>query len=202
MELILVRHGESTANAARLAAGHVDVALTEKGCDQAARAGKALKEIIGDRPLLDAVSSPLQRAVDTARYLDLGVEPRIDPRWVEIDYGQWDGKAVADIAPELWQAWRDDIEFAPPGGESLASVGRRVREACAEIGYDDGSASPRWRSGVTVVVSHVSPIKAAVAWALGAGDEATWRMHVDTATITSVLLVDSGPVLCRFNQCF
>ena len=51
-----------------------------------------------------------------------------------------------------------------------------------------------------VVVSHVSPIKAAVAWALGAGDEVVWRLYLATASITRIGWGDDGPVLHGYNE--
>ena len=72
--------------------------------------------------------------------------------------------------------WRSDPGFAPPGGESLQAVSARVSGFCAEL-----------IDGPTVVaVSHVSPIKAAVSWALGAGEELGWRMFLDLASITRI----------------
>ena len=54
--------------------------------------------------------------------------------------------------------------------------------------------------GDVVVVSHVSPIKAAVAWALGAGDDVAWRLHLSTASLTRVAWGVDGPVLHSFND--
>ena len=51
-----------------------------------------------------------------------------------------------------------------------------------------------------VVVSHVSPIKAGVAWALGTGDEVAWRMYVALASITRVGVTERGPILRSFNE--
>jgi broad specificity phosphatase PhoE len=51
-----------------------------------------------------------------------------------------------------------------------------------------------------VVVTHVSPVKAAVAWALGAGDEVGWRTFVSPATITRIAVGERGPVLTSFNE--
>ena len=81
----------------------------------------------------------------------------------------------------------------PPGGESLTELGVRVRAACAEL-VDE------IRTGDVVVVSHVSPIKAAVAWALGAGDELAWRMFVGLASISRISVGDRGPLLYSFNE--
>jgi broad specificity phosphatase PhoE len=50
------------------------------------------------------------------------------------------------------------------------------------------------------VVSHVSPIKAAVAWALGVGDEASWRIWVGPASITRIGFAGRTPSLRAFNE--
>jgi broad specificity phosphatase PhoE len=136
------------------------------------------------------VTSPLRRARDTAAALGDAV---VDDRWAEVDYGDLDGRPVADVWRPLWDRWRADPEFAPPGGESLAAVGRRVRRACEEV-------AERAAEGDVVVFSHVSPIKATVAWALGAGDETAWRMFVDLASVSRVAFRHNGPVLHSFNE--
>ena len=51
-----------------------------------------------------------------------------------------------------------------------------------------------------LVVSHVSPIKAAVAWALDVGDGVAWRMFVAVASITRIAVTDRGPILRSFNE--
>ncbi len=51
-----------------------------------------------------------------------------------------------------------------------------------------------------VVVSHVSPIKAGVAWSLGLDNETTWRTHLDVASITRLALRDGKPILVSFNE--
>ena len=105
---------------------------------------------------------------------------------------------IADIAPAVWSRWRTELDFAPEGGESIVTLGVRVRAACKEwstVGPGRGSGS-----GALVVVSHVSPIKAAVAWSLGVGDEVAWRMHLDTASITRIGSRGGVPVLSSFND--
>ena len=51
-----------------------------------------------------------------------------------------------------------------------------------------------------VVVSHVSPIKAAVAWALGGSDTMQWRMFLDVAAVSRIAIRDHGPVLTSFGE--
>jgi broad specificity phosphatase PhoE len=121
------------------------------------------------------------------------VAVEVDERWVELDYGELDGRPVRDIPAATWAAWRDDAGWEPPGGESLAALGARVRAACEAL-VDEA------RGRDVVVVSHVSPIKAAVAWALGVGDEATWRMWVGPASITRIGVAGPLPSLRTFNE--
>jgi len=183
--LLVVRHGQTAANAAGQLLGRADVPLTETGREQAA----ALAAAVG--PVDRVISSPLQRARDTAAAFGQHVE--VDDRWTELDYGVYDELALGDVPAEMWQKWRGDAEFAPPEGESLASVGRRVRAACDDLATGASES-------VVVVVSHVSPIKAAVAWALGVGDGVTWRMFVAVASITRIAVTDRGPILRSFNE--
>ena len=186
--LILVRHGQTAANRSRLLLGRSDVPLTDLGRAQAAAATEAVRTSAN---IVAIVASPLIRARETAACFDLPIE--IDERWTEIDYGGFEGRPLADVPASLWAQWRADPEFAPDGGESLAACGRRVREACEEL-------RARAAAGDVVVVSHVSPIKAAVAWALGAGDEAVWRMHCDVASISRIAVAGSTPVLHSYNE--
>lgn len=188
MTLVLVRHGETPANAQRLLVGRMDPPLTERGEAQA-RALAAAVGGVGEAG--EVVVSPLGRARQTAAAF--GVPVRVDERWIEVDFGELDGRPVTEAWSPLWERWRADAEFAPPGGESLAAVGRRVRAACEELRQDAAA-------GDVVVVTHVGPIKAAVAWALGVPDEAAWRMFVDVASVTRIEIGDRGPALRSFNE--
>jgi probable phosphoglycerate mutase len=190
--LILVRHGESVANAAGLLLGRTDVELTETGRAQVAAARRLLTE-----PVTEVRTSPLRRARDTADLLALGPAPTIDERWIEVDYGEFECRPLGDIPAEVWQRWRADRHFRPEGGETLAEVDERVAGACAELFAPDGPA--RRRDEDVVVVSHVTPIKAAVAWALGTPD-LYWRLHLRTASVTRIGWNRDAPILHGFNE--
>jgi broad specificity phosphatase PhoE len=183
--LVVVRHGRTEANASGLLLGRADPALDEVGRSQAAMLAAAVGPV--DR----VVASPLRRAQETAAAFGLPVEA--DERWIELDYGEWDGRPVGEVPVETWAAWRRDLRFCPPGGECLADLGERVRSACEELAAEASSST-------VVVVSHVSPVKAAVAWALGVGDEATWRMYVAPASVTRIDVRDGRPVLVSFDE--
>ncbi len=183
--LIVVRHGRTAANAAGELLGRRDVALDPTGRAQA----EALAAAIG--PVSRVVSSPLARARETAAAFAMPVE--VDERWIELDYGRWDGTNAAELGAEQWAAWRADLDFTPPAGESLRSLGARVREAC-----DDLVAAAAHED--IVVVTHVSPIKAAFGWALGVGDDVSWRCYVAPASIMRVAVGPAGSSLRSFNE--
>ncbi len=190
--LVLVRHGEATANAAGVLLGRADVPLTPRGREQAAALGPRLG------PVARLVSSPLRRALDTAAALALPLPVEVDERWVEVDYGEHEGRPLGDVSAEVWLRWREDAAYRPAGGESLAEVGARVREACEELLGRPG-APARSAAADVVVVSHVSPIKAAVAWALGADDGLAWRLHLSTGSVTRIGWGADGPVVHGFS---
>jgi broad specificity phosphatase PhoE len=192
--LILVRHGESVANAQGLLLGRTDAELTELGRTQAASVHHLLSA-----PVSEVRSSPLARARDTADLLGLGLPVQIDPRWIEVDYGEFECQPLRDIPATVWQEWRTDPGFRPAGGETLAEVDTRVAAACVELFADHGHGA-RSGEGDVVVVSHVTPIKAAVAWALGTGAGLSWRLHLNTASVTRIGWGNGGPVLHGFNQ--
>ena len=137
------------------------------------------------------VSSPLRRTRATAAAISGKL--RIDERFIELDYGEWDERPLTEIAPATWAAWQADVDFAPPGGESLRQLGERVRLGLAELVAEA-------REGTVVVVTHVSPVKAAVAWALGVDDQVSWRMFVAPASITRIDLGRGRPSLHAFND--
>ena len=122
----------------------------------------------------------------------------LDASFVELDYGACEGLALGDVAPGLWARVREDPATRWPGGESLDDVQQRVGEACTSLFGRDGHGARR-EDGDVVVVSHVCPIKAAVAWALGADALLALRLQLDNGSITRILWRGDGPVLLGYN---
>jgi broad specificity phosphatase PhoE len=183
--LLLVRHGETAANVDGLLLGRADPSLTDRGRSQAQALAAALPTP------QRVVTSPLRRAVETAAAFRVPAEA--DERWIELDYGELDGQPICSIAPQMWEQWRSDLTRSPGGGEPLAALGARVREACTAL-LGDAAA------GTVVVVTHVSPIKAAIAWALAVPDDIAWRMYVEDASISRIDVDSTGPSLRWFNR--
>lgn len=182
--LILLRHGRTEANAGGLLQGRIDPALDELGERQATAAAEAIGPV--DR----VIASPLQRAQQTAAAFGAPVET--DERFIELDYGEWEAKPVKEVPAATWAEWRTDLDFRPPGGETLNELGARVRTGLADLAADAMHQD-------IVVVSHVSPIKASVAWALGTGDETTWRLYLGQASICRIATTLDSARLIEFN---
>ena len=191
--IAFVRHGETEPNRTGVLLGRADPALTELGREQAKVVAQAVSR--SSAPVA-VVSSPLRRAVETAEAIAARWEVDVeqDARLIEIDYGEWDQRGFAEVPTDELRRWRADPSYAPPGGESLAALQARVSPCAAEL-------LERAGDGMIVTVSHVSPIKAAVAWALDVGPEIAWRMRLDVASITRIGRgPDGGATVLSFNE--
>ena len=183
--LHIVRHGRTEVNAAGKLLGRNNPELDQTGRKQA----EELANRLGEVDLV--ISSPLKRTMETASYISNTV--KTDPRWLELDYGELEGKSIEDIDTEIWERWRSDIEWAPDGGESLTALGARVTEACEDIVEIS-------KDREVVVVTHVSPVKATLAWVLGLDAGVSWKCHVSPGSSMTIKIGQHGPVLHNFNQ--
>jgi broad specificity phosphatase PhoE len=189
--ITFVRHGQTAVNRDGRLQGRLDAQLSDLGNAQ----GAELAAVLKTDAIARVVSSPLQRARQTAQYIasEHGLAVETDERLIELDYGEWDGQQLGLVPRDDWARWRVDATFAPPGGESLLDVQERVASFCAETVSESDT--------VTIAVSHVSPIKAAVCFALGADPLATWRMQLSLASITRIGgRPDGSPYLLTYNE--
>ena len=182
--LYVVRHGRTEVNAAGKLLGRGDPELDEAGRTQALD----LANRLGKVDLV--ISSTLKRTMETASYISDTVET--DPRWLELDYGKLEGYSIESIDSEVWKKWRSDIHWAPDEGESLAALGVRVTEACKDVAKISQDRE-------VVVVTHVSPIKAVLAWVLGLDAGVAWKCHVSPGSSMAIQVGNFGPVLHNFN---
>lgn len=176
----LVRHGESTWNAAGRIQGQNAAAgpLTARG----KRESEALAEgLAADAPRARiVVSSDLSRAVETAEIVArrLHCDIELDDGLREQALGALEGRAHGpDVAQEFKRLWRDP--WPPPdGGESVAELYLRVRNALSGI-------AERWPGAEVIAVTHGGPIRAAVAACLG-GVVEMQRSRVDNGAVFAV----------------
>ena len=136
-----IRHGETDWNVEGRLQGQQEVALNARGRAQGAHCGEILRELFArrsrDPASLDYVSSPLARARETMELARpaLGLKPDgygIEPRLIEISFGQWEGYTIAELVRRDQQGVaareHDKWHFRPPGGESYEQMSARVRD--------------------------------------------------------------------------
>jgi probable phosphomutase (TIGR03848 family) len=165
--VILLRHGRSVSNTAHTLAGRSEgVELDAKGVSQAA----ALVERLAGLPITALVRSPLLRCRLTLEPLAaaLGLEPLVDERLSEVDYGQWTGRQLGELVKEpLWTVVQQQPSAAVfPDGEGLAQV--QARAVAAVRDHDRRLAEEHGTDVLWVACTHGDVIKSVVADALGA----------------------------------
>jgi 2,3-bisphosphoglycerate-dependent phosphoglycerate mutase len=152
--LVLIRHGQSQWNLENRFTGWVDVPLTERGREEAHRAGRKLREA-GIR-FSFAFTSELVRAQETLSIVlaeigavDLPVER--DQALNERHYGDLQGLDKAETAKkfgdEQVHIWRRSYDIAPPGGESLKDTAART------LPYFAARIAPQLQAGHNVIVA-------------------------------------------------
>ena len=185
MRLVLCRHAEAEAAARGRVCGRVDVGLSPSG---EARADLLAASLASERPSA-LYASPIRRARETAERIApvLGLEPRLDPRLRELDFGELDGMTYEDVEerwPDLYETWmRAPTEVRFPGGESFADLKRRAIEAAAGL--------VAAHAGETViVVAHAGVIRALLVDWLSMPDEALFRIEQRYASVNVVEVLD------------
>lgn len=193
MEIVLVRHGESTGNASGVAQGRGSTPLSERGRAQAARVGKRLREA---KPFDLVISSDMARALETARAIDLPFE--IDPIWREMDLGDWEGLPFVEVAErfpeELAALQRGDPVRIGRTGESIPEFTERV------AGAIDRLAERMDGSGRVLVSAHGGVIERAVAIALGIRGSVAFAGRVTNTSLTTISLRDGTRWVSRYND--
>lgn len=193
MQLIVVRHGESEGNKLHLIQGWKEYPLSPLGLAQAERAAKRLAPL-GPMPVY---SSDLGRARQTADLIAAawGGEVISDPRWRELDCGQYNGASLEDYRRDvaMQKAFHDDPFNTPmPGGESFSEVTRRVMEALSELAKLEVER--------LVVVTHDGPLRALIVETLGIPARCFWNLATDNCGITRLVLGGKRPIVRAVNE--
>jgi broad specificity phosphatase PhoE/ribonuclease HI len=194
--LLLLRHGQTALSVHRRYSGRGNPELTDLGRQQAQAAARYLGERGG---IAAVVSSPLQRAFDTAAAAAkaLGLDVTVDDDLIETDFGAWEGLTFAEAAerdPALHARWLSDTATEPPGGESFDAALERVCRARERI-------VATYQGATVLVVSHVTPIKMLLRLALDAGPSILYRLHLDLASLSIAEFYSDGASSVRLvNQ--
>lgn len=135
MKLYMVRHGQSETNLSGCFTGWAQVNLTEKGIQDAKRAGEALQGLHFDR----IYSSDLIRAIQTAKNAIPGCEPIQDPLLREISLGELELSSIEECARrygDQFQVDRANTNFVSYGGESKEMLNVRVEKFLDKLAQD------------------------------------------------------------------
>ena len=193
--IILVRHGECSANVEERFRGRVDFDLNELGREQAEQIGQALVKL---RPAA-LYSSPLKRAVQSLEPAarQLGLDIAIEEGLNNVAFGSWEGRKKSEIAreqPGLWHTWKtnpEDLSF--PGMESLCEVGRRARAVVDRL--------VRAHAGETIALcTHRTVLKPLVPCILDMQRPWFWKFHFDNASISILIHDDKGYSVFSLNR--
>jgi probable phosphoglycerate mutase len=157
LPLVAIRHAPTEWNAARRLQGRTDVALGTDGIAAARRWHAA--------PAWSAycvLASPLKRARETACLLFPGHAITLEPRLMEMDFGTWEGKTLAELraepGAEAEERERRGLDFSAPGGETPRQVQARLQPLLAEIA---ATGQP------TILVTHKAVLRALLSLATG-----------------------------------
>ncbi|OBB60275.1 phosphoglycerate mutase [Mycobacterium sp. 852013-51886_SCH5428379] len=199
MTVILLRHGRSTSNTAHTLAGRsAGVDLDERGAEQA----RDIVDRIGELPVRAIVRSPLLRCERTVAPLAaaLGLTPVVEDRLVEVDYGNWTGRAIGELVKEpLWAVVQQQPSAAVfPEGEGLAHVQARAVAAVRE--HDRRLAEEHGADALWVACTHGDVIKSVLADALGAHLDTFQRITADPASMSVVRYTDTRPFVLHINH--
>lgn len=195
-ELIIVRHGETVWHAENRYAGSTDIAMTDRGHQQAAE----LADWAKSAGLSAIWASDLRRARETAAPASraTGLEVRIDPRLRELDFGSGEGLTSAEMnvrMPEAWQRFRTDpvVHHLPDGEKPHAAIQRAImslREISAEF-----------PSGRVLVTAHNTLLRLVVCHILGVSPSRYRELLpvVRNCALTHLRYQDSRFALLSFN---
>ena len=197
--LLLVRHGLTALTGPVLTGRTPGIHLDDRGQKQAA----AVAERIAVLPLAAIVSSPLERCVDTAEYIQAAqsaagreLELQFDDELIECGYGDWTGRPIKELTKDpIWKVVQGQPSAARfPDGESLSEVSARavaaVRRWDSQLGAD----------AIWVACSHGDVIKAILADALGMHLDQFQRIVVDPCSVSVIRYTDTRPYVLRSND--
>ena len=188
----LMRHGQIKANKSGHWHGSTDSPLTFTGRRQARRASKHVATLNCSA----VYASPLDRCQHTARLATrkTELEVQVIDDLQEMSIGDWEGISFRSLNDDhdLFSNLKDP-DYQPPQGESLRTVGGRVKRALQDIDQRHGPEE------TVLIVSHGVAMGCAVADMLH-NDVTRWRdYHFDNCSLTE-LLVSPEPLVVSFNQ--
>lgn len=186
--LLLIRHGQATFNTEGRHPGQLPgVPLTDEGRRQAHRAAVALSAL----PLSTIISSPLERAAETAEIIarGWGLPVRTDPRLMDTNVGHWAGQKIEDIAKNdpAWKVFVANPDNPPPGVESFSSVQARAVALVTEALADPANGD------YIVMVAHGDVVRLIMAQYMKTPIQSVPFLSIGNASISALAFTGDGP---------
>jgi len=197
MVILLIRHGTNDyIQSGRLPGRLPDIHLNDEGRKQA----EVVAQYVTQFPITAIFSSPLERAMETAKLisdkLHLETKPRDD--LIEVDCGIWQGRRISSLRRlKLWnEVQHFPSRFCFPGGESFLQAQYRI---CQGL---EGLARDSKPNDVIACITHADPIRLAVAYYLGLSLDLIQRICISPASLTVLSLDRACARLLMLNYEF
>ena len=169
--IYIIRHGKTELNKANVLQGRSDYPLNDEGLLQAEEAAEKLRGI----HFSHVFSSPLVRAVQTAGAIAPYIDPVIDERLIEMDYGPYEGTDLNNIPPEILTFFSDFVNNpAPEGMEQLSSVVERAGSFLEDI---------RSLSGDILISTHAIAMKGLLEYLTPESNGSYWSRYIGTCAV-------------------
>ena len=181
--LLFIRHGQTTWNVEHRLPGQLPgVTLNDTGRQQATRLAEALTVL----PISAIISSPLERARDTAEFIAKGrdLSVQCEPDLMDTDVGSWAGRVIEEVSKNdpAWKAYVKDPTVAPEGVETFPQVQQRAVAAIERwVTQDNIGAYPAF-------VAHADVLKLIIAHYTGLEAGRAGSLLIDNASVSLVEL--------------
>ena len=195
-QIYIARHGETEWNAQGRIQGHTDIALTDRGRRQAAALARRLAGVA----FAAAYCSDLSRTRETAQILlgERAAPLYATPQLREYHKGVFEGLTVGEYAeryPDLYRASLvKDLDFAPPGGETIRQASARMAQFTAEL------LSSHAAEDAVLVVGHGGSLRAVIVALLSLPPEANWKFIMDNCALSVAHTYPDNAVLHLYND--
>ena len=192
MRLYLIRHGQTVLNQKKCYYGVTDVALNDKGMQQAAGLSFLFKDVRPDY----VYSSPLLRATQTARQVLSGLDLKImtDDRLKEQNFGIFEGltwQEIMDRYPVEYEAWNKDFSnYRIPDGESFSDVRERVDDFIRDLPL----------AGTVLLTAHKGTLGHLTASLLGLPLSGYWNFVFDQDCYSCIDIEDGFAIIRCLNR--
>lgn len=191
LNLYLLRHGQTASSRDNVFCGSIDPELTSDGLAMA----RAFAEVYKSRPWAAVFTSPMRRAVATARPLCevAGIEAQPREGLKEINYGRWEGQSVEVVSKDFhddYVRWTADPAWNPPtGGEAAVTIASRAMQVIEDI-------KQRYPSGNVLAVAHKATIRIILCSLLGIDvGRFRYRLGCPVGSVSVVEFGGHGPLV-------